>query len=55
MFVVETCAAVRRFLFMEGHSRREAARGFKLPRSFFSTSRTFWSAKRRQILPYQAL
>lgn len=28
MFVVETYAAVRRFVFMEGHSRWEAARLF---------------------------
>ena len=32
MFVVETYAAVRRFVFMEGHSRREAARVFGLSR-----------------------
>src|SRR4051794_19435970 len=32
MFVVETYAAVRRFVFVEGHSRREAARVFGLSR-----------------------
>src|SRR5215213_3897949 len=32
MFVVESYAAVRRFVFMEGHSRREAARIFGLSR-----------------------
>jgi transposase len=32
MFVVESYAAVRRFVFMEGHSRREAARVFGLSR-----------------------
>jgi len=32
MFVVEIYAAVRRFVFMEGHSRREAARVFGLSR-----------------------
>ena len=30
MFVVETYAAVRRFVFLEGHSRREVARVFGL-------------------------
>src|SRR5215208_623188 len=32
MFVVEVYAAVRRFVFVEGHSRREAARVFGLSR-----------------------
>jgi transposase len=32
MFVVESYAAVRRFVFIEGHSRREAARVFGLSR-----------------------
>ena len=32
MFVVETYAAVRRFVFLEGHSRREASRIFGLSR-----------------------
>src|ERR1035438_2367804 len=32
MFVVETYAAVRCFVFRDGHSRREAARGFGLSR-----------------------
>jgi transposase len=32
MFVVETYAAVRRFVFLEGHSWREAARVFGLSR-----------------------
>ncbi len=32
MFVVETYAAVRRFVFLEGHSRREAAQVFGLSR-----------------------
>ena len=32
MFVVETYAAVRRFVFVEGRSRREAARVFGLSR-----------------------
>jgi transposase len=32
MFVVETYAAVRRYVFVEGHSRREAARVFGLSR-----------------------
>jgi transposase len=32
MFVVESYAAVRRFVFVEGHSRREAARVFGLIR-----------------------
>ena len=32
MFVVETYAAVRRFVFLEGHSQREAARVFGLSR-----------------------
>lgn len=32
MFAVEIYAAVRRFVFLEGHSRREAARGFGLSR-----------------------
>ena len=32
MFVVESYAAVRRFVFLEGHSRREAARVFGLSR-----------------------
>jgi transposase len=32
MFMVETYAAVRRFVFLEGHSRREAARIFGLSR-----------------------
>lgn len=32
MFVVEDCAAVRRFVFIEGRSRREAARVFGLSR-----------------------
>jgi transposase len=32
MFVVETYAAVRRFVFLEGHSRREASRVFGLSR-----------------------
>jgi transposase len=30
MFVVETYAAVRQFVFLQGHSRREAARVFGL-------------------------
>ena len=30
MFAVEVYAAVRRFVFLEGHSRREAARVFGL-------------------------
>ena len=33
MFVVESYAAVRRFVFVEGHSRREAAEVFGLNRS----------------------
>ncbi len=33
MFVVESYAAVRRFVFVEGHSRREAARVFGLSRA----------------------
>jgi transposase len=32
MFAVEVYAAVRRFVFIEGHSRREAARVFGLSR-----------------------
>jgi hypothetical protein len=32
MFVVEIYAAVRHFVFIEGHSRREAARVFGLNR-----------------------
>ena len=32
MFVVDTYAAVRRFVFLERHSRREAARVFGLSR-----------------------
>jgi hypothetical protein len=32
MFMVEVYAAVRRFVFLEGHSRREAARVFGLSR-----------------------
>ena len=32
MFAVESYAAVRRFVFVEGHSRREAARIFGLNR-----------------------
>ena len=32
MFAVESYAAVRRFVFIEGHSRREAARVFGLNR-----------------------
>ena len=32
MFVVEIYAAVRKFVFIEGHSRREAARVFGLNR-----------------------
>jgi transposase len=32
MFVVESYAAVRRFVFVEGHSRREAAEVFGLNR-----------------------
>ena len=32
MFVVETYAAVRQFVFLQGHSRREAARVFGLSR-----------------------
>ena len=32
MFAVEVYAAVRRFVFVEGHSRREAARVFGLSR-----------------------
>ena len=32
MFAVESYAAVRRFVFAEGHSRREAARVFGLNR-----------------------
>ncbi len=32
MFVVESYAAVRRFVFVEGNSRREAARVFGLSR-----------------------
>ena len=32
MFAVESYAAVRRFVFVEGHSRREAARVFGLSR-----------------------
>src|SRR3954451_16696120 len=32
MFVVESYAAVRRFVFLEGHSRREAARAIGLSR-----------------------
>ncbi len=32
MFAVESYAAVRRFVFVEGHSRREAARVFGLNR-----------------------
>jgi transposase len=32
MFVVETYAAVRRLVFLEGHRRREAARVFGLSR-----------------------
>ena len=32
MYVVESYAAVRRFVLMEGHSRREAARVFGLSR-----------------------
>ena len=33
MFAVEVYAAVRRFVFIEGHSRREAARVFGLNRA----------------------
>jgi hypothetical protein len=36
MFVVESYAAVRRFVFVEGHSRREAAREFGLSRNTVS-------------------
>ena len=36
MFVVEGYAAVRRFVFAEGHSCREAARGFGLSRDTVS-------------------
>jgi len=36
MFVVESYAAVRRFVFVEGHSRREAAREFGLSRETVS-------------------
>ena len=36
MFVVETYAAVRRFVFLEGHSRREASRIFGLSRETVS-------------------
>ena len=32
MFIVEVYAAVRHFVFIEGHSRREAARVFGLSR-----------------------
>jgi hypothetical protein len=32
MFAVETYAAVRKFVFIKGHSRREAARVFGLSR-----------------------
>lgn len=32
MFAVESYAAVRRFVFVEGHSRREVARVFGLSR-----------------------
>ena len=32
VFAVEVDAAVRRFVFVEGHSRREAARVFRLSR-----------------------
>jgi transposase InsO family protein len=37
MFVVEIYAAVRRFVFLEGHSRREASRVFGL--SFYNCQR----------------
>ena len=36
MFVVESYAAIRRFVFVEGHSRREAAREFGLSRETVS-------------------
>jgi hypothetical protein len=36
MFVVESYAAVRRFVFVEGHSRREAARELGLSRETVS-------------------
>lgn len=36
MFVVESYAAVRRFVFVEGHSRREAFRVFGLCRETVS-------------------
>ena len=36
MVAVESCAAVRRFVFVEGHSRREASRGFGLSREMVS-------------------
>ena len=36
MFVVESYAAVRRFVFVEGHSRREASRVFGLSRETVS-------------------
>jgi len=36
MFVVESYAAVRQFVFVEGHSRREASRVFGLSRETVS-------------------
>jgi hypothetical protein len=56
MFAVEVYAAVRRFVFVEGHSRREAARvfglsretvlkmcRFSLPPKNSSCTKAFWS------------
>ncbi len=41
MFAVESYAAVRRFVFVEGHSRREAARVFGLiPRRAVTSGRS---------------
>jgi transposase len=47
MFVVEGYAAVRRFVFVEGKSRREAARVFGLSRDTISKmccSRVLWGS-----------
>ena len=43
MFAVESYAAVRRFVFVEGRSRREAARVFGLSRETVSKMCRFWA------------
>src|SRR4029077_16215838 len=47
MFAVEIYAAVRRFVFVEGKSRREAARVFGLSRDTISKMCRYWAPPAR--------